>query len=64
MKTITESIWKKDAVTQSETKSSTDECIAREGRPYSGCAILWKLTLRNAVRQLKCNHTSQCVHAL
>ena len=26
-------------------KSSMDECIAREGRPYGGCAILWKLSL-------------------
>ena len=21
---------------------ATDECIARDGRPYGGCAILWK----------------------
>ena len=41
-------------------KSSTDECIAREGRPYRGCAILWKLARTTAVRELKCNHVRLC----
>ena len=41
-------------------KSSIDECIARDGRPYGGCAILWKLTLKTAVRELKCNHVRLC----
>ena len=41
-------------------KSSTDECIAREGRPYGGCAILWKLSLTTAVRELKCNNVRLC----
>ena len=36
-------------------KSSMDECIAREGRPYGGCAILWKLSLK-----FKCNHVRLC----
>ena len=25
------------------SKSSMDECIARDGHPYGGCAIMWKL---------------------
>ena len=29
-------------------KSSMDECVAREGRPYGGCAILWKLSIKSA----------------
>ena len=41
-------------------KSSMDECIVREGRPYGGCAILWKLSLKYAVEQLKCNHVRLC----
>ena len=41
-------------------KSSMDECIAREGRPYGGCAILWKLSLKFAVKERKCNHVRLC----
>ena len=41
-------------------KSSMDECLARYGPPYDGCVILWKLTLKNAVRELKRNHVRLC----
>ena len=41
-------------------KSSMDECIAREGRPYGGCAILWRLSLKSTVKELKCNHVRLC----
>ena len=44
----------------SNGKSSMDECIAKEGRPYGGCAILWKLSLKYAVKELKCNHVRLC----
>ena len=32
----------------------------RDGRPYCGCAILWKLTLNTAIREFKCNHVRFC----
>ena len=35
-------------------------CIAREGRLYGGCAILWKLSLKSALKELKCNHVRLC----
>ena len=41
-------------------KSSMDECIARDGRPYGGCAILWKLILKTAARKLKYKHERLC----
>ena len=41
-------------------KSSMDECIAREGRPYGRCAILWKLSLKYAVKELRCYHVTLC----
>ena len=41
-------------------KSYMDEYIARAGRPYGGCAILWKLTVNTADRELKCNHVRLC----
>ena len=41
-------------------KSSMDECIASDGRPCGGFAILWKLTLKTAVRKVKCNHVKLC----
>ena len=43
-------------------KSSVDECIAREGRPYGRWAILWKLSLKSAVKELTgtCNHVRLC----
>ena len=41
-------------------KNSMDERIAREGRPYGGCAILWKLSLESAVKELKCNYVRLC----
>ena len=37
-----------------------DECSARDGCPYGGCAILWKLTLKSAVRELDSNHVRLC----
>ena len=37
-----------------------DECIARAGCPYGGCAILWKLTLKTAARELKYKHVRLC----
>ena len=42
------------------SKSYMDECIARKGRPYGGCAILWKLALRTAVREPKCSRVRLC----
>ena len=41
-------------------KISMDECFAREGRPYGGCAILWKLSLKSEGKELKCNHVRLC----
>ena len=37
-------------------KSFMDECIAMDGRPYCGCAISWKLTLKIAVVEIKCTY--------
>ena len=41
-------------------KSSMDESIAREGRPFGGCAILWKANLNTVVRELECTHERLC----
>ena len=29
-----------------------DESVPREGRPYGGCAILWKSSLNDLVKEL------------
>ena len=46
--------------TGASSRRSMDECIAREGRPYGGCAILWKLSVKFVVKELKCNHVRLC----
>ena len=40
--------------------SYMDESVPREGRPYGGCAILWKSSLTVLVKELKCNHVRLC----
>ena len=50
-------LWDGMAITG---KSYMDECIARDGRPYGGCAILWLLTLNTAVRELKVKNVKLC----
>ena len=37
-----------------------DKSVPREGRPYGGCAILWKSSLTVLVKELKCNHVRLC----
>ena len=41
-------------------KRSMDESVPREGRPYGGCAILWKSSLTVLVKELTCNHVRLC----